>query len=316
MRAALQLLVEPDAMPQTRTISLYHALQDTDSPQKSNTEQPCSKGRAVAICSTELQTIMEVIPSVLAVCSIESQTDMEVTTTPECENMMVHMQRQSDTNLGKHVQGSSRCDRNDVWSRGGELIISLGLKPRPYQPYAVHVYTAECSSKSDEYGRDDGGNTYPSLHAMLVCKCFVGVPYVTDAAGDHVMTARDGGHHCICGDREAKVGTYREFIFFDERQVYPEYAIIYRRQYDKTKVPEEMVVPTTGTTGRFWQMKAPDWRNVPPEVNKALVQAMKDGESEVSLTLGGTEYVFNLTEKKGTNTRTGNKVPLRAPMVK
>ena len=28
---------------------------------------------------------------------------------------------------------------------------------------------AECSSKSDEYGRDDGGNTYPSLHAMLVC---------------------------------------------------------------------------------------------------------------------------------------------------
>ena len=33
----------------------------------------------------------------------------------------------------------------------------------------AEIYMAECSSKSDEYGRDDGGNTYPSLHAMLVC---------------------------------------------------------------------------------------------------------------------------------------------------
>jgi len=182
--------------------------------------------------------------------------------------------------------------------------------------YGAGVYMAECSSKSDEYGRDDGGNTYPSLHAMLVCKCFVGVPFVTDTAGDHVPTARRGGNHCICGDREAKVGTYREFVFFDEEKVYPEYAIIYRRQYDKSKVPEEMVQKTTGTTGRFWQMKAPDWRNVPPELNKVLIQAMRDGQEEVQLTLNGTEYSFNLTEKKGTNLRTGNKVPLRAPMVK
>jgi len=116
--------------------------------------------------------------------------------------------------------------------------------------YGAGIYLAECSSKSDEYGRDDGGNTYPSLHAMLVCKCFVGTPYVTDKAGDHVPLAREAGNHCICGDRESKVGTYREFVFFDEQQVYPEYAIIYRRQYDKTKVPEEMVLPTSGTTGR------------------------------------------------------------------
>ncbi|CAK9051206.1 Hypothetical protein SCF082_LOCUS28131 [Durusdinium trenchii] len=34
--------------------------------------------------------------------------------------------------------------------------------------YGAGIYMAECSSKSDEYGRDDGGNTYPSLHAMLV----------------------------------------------------------------------------------------------------------------------------------------------------
>lgn len=37
------------------------------------------------------------------------------------------------------------------------------------RPALSQIYMAECSSKSDEYGRDDGGNTYPSLHAMLVC---------------------------------------------------------------------------------------------------------------------------------------------------
>lgn len=183
--------------------------------------------------------------------------------------------------------------------------------------FGAGIYMAECSSKSDEYGRDDGGNTYPSLHAMLVCKCFVGTPFVTDTSGDHVGDAKEGNFHCICGDRESKVGTYREFVFFDERQVYPEYAIIYRRQYDKTKVPPDMVSPTTGTTGRYWQMKlGKEWKNVPPEVNKVLLQAMKDEETEVTITFNDKDYIFNLVEKKGTNTRTGNKVPLRAPMVR
>lgn len=183
--------------------------------------------------------------------------------------------------------------------------------------YGAGIYMAECSSKSDEYGRDDGGNTYPSLHAMLVGKCYVGKPYITDKAGDHVPEAQSMGLDCICGDRESKVGTYREFVFFDQRQVYPEYAVIYRRQYDKTKVPPDMVTPTSGTTGRFWQMKVGgDWKNVPPEVNKVLLQATKNGDEEVTITFNDKDYLFNLLEKKGTNIKTGNKVPLRAPMVR
>merc|ERR1719272_616412 len=35
------------------------------------------------------------------------------------------------------------------------------------------IYLAECSSKSDEYGQDDGGNTYPGVRAILVCRAFV-----------------------------------------------------------------------------------------------------------------------------------------------
>lgn len=185
--------------------------------------------------------------------------------------------------------------------------------------YGAGVYMAECSSKSDEYSKDDGGNTYPSLHAILVCKCFVGVPLVIDSAGDHTTAAREGGLHCVCGDRESKVGTYREFIFFDESQVYPEYAVIYRRVYDPIEAPEHMRVKATGTTGRAWQIKQTDgWKNLPMEITKQLnaVAAREDGEKLYKVTLGGTEFEFNVETKTGTNLRTGKTVNMRAPMVK
>merc|ERR1712050_585684 len=52
--------------------------------------------------------------------------------------------------------------------------------------YGAGVYMAECSSKSDEYGRDDGGNSYPGLNALLLCKCFLGNPLVVNTPGDQV----------------------------------------------------------------------------------------------------------------------------------
>lgn len=180
--------------------------------------------------------------------------------------------------------------------------------------FGYGCYMAECSSKSDEYGQDDGGNTYPGLRALLVCRCFVGQPLVVDAAGDHTTAAQEAGSHCVCGDRETKVKTYREFVFFNEAQIYPEYTVIYRRQYESGEVPAEMRMMTTGTTGRFWQMKGGQhWKNVPPEVNKVLIQALKDGETEVELALRGTKYSFDVLGLKGTNLKSGNTVPLRAP---
>lgn len=186
--------------------------------------------------------------------------------------------------------------------------------------YGAGVYCAECTSKADEYSHDDGGNTYPSLHAILVNRCFVGVPLIVNQAGPHTDSAAAEGKNCVVGDRETKVGTYREFIFFDGHQVYPEYTVIYRRQYEpvKDKIPPEMVVPTKGTTGRFWQIKVGDsgWKNLPTELNNKLLSAMSKGENNVEAVWSGTEYIFDLEAKQGTNKRTGNSVPLRAPMHK
>merc|ERR1719262_1803890 len=85
--------------------------------------------------------------------------------------------------------------------------------------FGYGVYLAECSSKSDEYAYDDGANTYPGLRALLVCKCLVGNPHVVHQAGDYVAEAKAASNECILGDRETAVGTYREFVFFDETQI-------------------------------------------------------------------------------------------------
>jgi len=178
------------------------------------------------------------------------------------------------------------------------------------------VYCAECSSKSDEYGRDDGGNTYPSLCALLICRCFIGKPYVVDAAGAHVDVARDQGYDCVIGDREKAARTYKEYVFFEEESVYPEFAVIYRRQYDRTQVPASMAVKAMGTTGRFWQMKRDKYfKNVPPEVNKILIALSQQGTNMVSISFGGADYTLNIEDKKGINCITGNQVQLRPPMV-
>mmetsp|Transcript_108924 Transcript_108924/g.232755 ORF Transcript_108924/g.232755 Transcript_108924/m.232755 type:complete len:911 (-) Transcript_108924:23-2755(-) len=184
--------------------------------------------------------------------------------------------------------------------------------------YGQGVYMAERASKSDEYGRDDGGNTYPGLLALLVCRCFVGMPHLTHEPGDYVSAAKTGGLDCVCGDRESTVGTYREFVFFDEAQVYPEFTVIYKRVWQREKVPEEMRTETSGTTGRFWQYRGDifgfrGWKNVPTEVNKALIDSARREIVPVQLNLHDRDLMWDVVAKNVTD-ETGKSSPLRPPM--
>jgi hypothetical protein len=179
------------------------------------------------------------------------------------------------------------------------------------------IYVAECSSKSDEYAMDDGANTYPGLRALLVCRCLVGNPYIVHKAGDYISEARRAGSDCVLGDRESVVNTYREYVFFDETQVYPEYVIIYKRQYDEGKVPRQLRRAVSGTTGRNWQVKLDKgWANVPPDVNRRLLQAKTEGVTTVDVTSCNVKYVFDLEKKEQTNCSTKMVRKLRPPMVK
>lgn len=181
--------------------------------------------------------------------------------------------------------------------------------------FGYGIYLAECMSKSDEYARDDNGGTFPGLMALLVCRTLIGNPYIVHDAGDYIAEAKAQGCDCVVGDRESKVGTYREFIFFDERQVLPEYAVIYRRQYDHSKVPALMRQATKGTTGRNWQLRLEKgWHNCTPDVSHELSRAQNEGKLTYKRKIGDIMYTFDLSNMTQTNMDSGTVRQIRPPM--
>ncbi|CAK0819929.1 unnamed protein product [Prorocentrum cordatum] len=159
----------------------------------------------------------------------------------------------------------------------------------------------------------------PSPSVSVASRCLIGNPYVVHKAGDYISEAKAAGNDCVLGDRETVVNTYREYVFFDETQVYPEYVIIYKRQYDESRVPrtEMLRKSTTGTTGRNWQVRLDKgWSNIPvDDVNQKLLHAKTEGVTKVEVMIGDFKYTFDLEKKEQTNCSTGNVRALRPPMV-
>lgn len=96
------------------------------------------------------------------------------------------------------------------------------------------AYFAECCSKSDEYSREGQNQIFKGLYALLLCRVCCGEMFRIDRSDIPAINAalKSGDYDSVLGDREASVNTYREFVVFRERQIYPEYVIIYRRLYD------------------------------------------------------------------------------------
>jgi len=98
--------------------------------------------------------------------------------------------------------------------------------------YGRGIYLAEACSKSDEYTQEADGERY-----LLLCRSTLGRINYNDESRPDVTALEDScltdRYHCVLGDREKIRGTYREFIVFDDDQVYPEYIVKYRRQYYK-----------------------------------------------------------------------------------
>ncbi|CAJ1352886.1 unnamed protein product [Effrenium voratum] len=94
--------------------------------------------------------------------------------------------------------------------------------------YGRGTYLAESVTKADEYAKP-AGNEY----AMLLVRCLGGrVRYCDELepdAEDLTQGCIEGPFDCVMGDRQKCRGTYREFIFFDTENLYPEYVIIYER---------------------------------------------------------------------------------------
>ena len=63
--------------------------------------------------------------------------------------------------------------------------------------------------------------------ALLLCR----VCRVTEFDSSAHLRTLTPQFHSLLGDREAAAGTYREFIVYDSAQIYPEFAIIYKREF-------------------------------------------------------------------------------------
>jgi len=97
--------------------------------------------------------------------------------------------------------------------------------------YGRGVYLAEACSKSDEYCHptDDG------TRILLLCRAMLGSAYYTDERNPDpeliVKRCMAGSFDSVLGDREKCSGTFREFIIYDDDQVYPQYICYYKREY-------------------------------------------------------------------------------------
>jgi hypothetical protein len=96
--------------------------------------------------------------------------------------------------------------------------------------YGRGAYCAESSTKADEYGSDEVGGYYQGLYAVLLCRVCMGKMYYTttrnEQAGDRV---KEGDYDSTLGDRAKMTGTFREFVIYNQDQIYPEYVVLYSR---------------------------------------------------------------------------------------
>lgn len=96
--------------------------------------------------------------------------------------------------------------------------------------YGRGTYFAESITKADEYAKAADGE-----YAMLLVRALGGrVRYCDEVdpdAEDLTRSCIEGPYDCVLGDRKKCRGTYREFVFFDTENLYPEYIVIYTRSY-------------------------------------------------------------------------------------
>merc|ERR1719160_1167901 len=67
---------------------------------------------------------------------------------------------------------------------------------------------------------------------MLLCRAVLGRIFVDQSARPspaELASKCKSGYDSLCGDRWAAVGTFREFVLYNQGQVYPAYIILYRR---------------------------------------------------------------------------------------
>jgi len=163
-----------------------------------------------------------------AVCDMEGSGEVKTMAVLSDE---YRKQLSKDVNEFYLFHGTSPTGAFGIQESGFQLNLAGSATGTMFGPGA---YFAECCSKSDEYAKCDVSGVFAGVYAFLLCRVVCGEMFrITRSDIPAVQTAlRTHKFDAVLGDREAVVGTYREFVVFSEAQIYPEYVVLYKRDFD------------------------------------------------------------------------------------
>jgi len=206
------------------------------------------------------------------------------TACPELAARCTHPKFGNPTNEAYFMHGSNPTSAQSILGTSFKVELAGASAGTMFGP---GIYLAEASSKADEYARDETGGAFDGLFAVLFCRAVVGRSFVTEKPGDFHEKCTAGPFDSVMGDREKAVGTYREFIFFHEGAVYPEYVAFYRREYADGVTPPPSAAPAA-------KMGAP------PQIAMAAPAAVAPVQMQVTVPEGsGPGSMLQLTTPDG-----------------
>ena len=89
------------------------------------------------------------------------------------------------------------------------------------------IYLAENASKADEYAHD--GPETNGIYVFVISRAVLGDMFIAQEPGDYSGKVLQDEFDSVLGDRASAVGTYKEFVLYEEQAIYPEYIVLYRR---------------------------------------------------------------------------------------
>ena len=75
-----------------------------------------------------------------------------------------------------------------------------------------------------------------NLYTFVISRAVLGDTFVAQEPGDYSDKVLHDEYDSVLGDRVSAVGTYKEFVFYEEQAIYPEYFVLYNRLYSERDV--------------------------------------------------------------------------------
>lgn len=112
--------------------------------------------------------------------------------------------------------------------------LSLSHSADANKSFGTSAILEEASSKADEYAKSGAGD-YQGVYALVLCRVTCGEMFHVDKTDMASIrkAMKSGKYDSVLSEREHKGHNYREFVFYQEDLIYPEYVVLYHRTYWK-----------------------------------------------------------------------------------